>query len=169
MDNPLAIGQGQTISQPFVVAYMTELLYLQGDETVLEIGTGSGYQAAVLAHLARYVYTIERFPLLAERAGSTLNRLAYHNLDIHIGDGSQGLPDMAPFDAIVVTAAAPSVPGTLCTQLKRDGGRLVIPVGSSDQQELQRVVRQADTWRIDHLTPVRFVPLVGRFGFRDDS
>lgn len=166
-DGPLPIGDDQTISQPFIVAAMTQLLHLQSHERVLEIGTGCGYQTAVLCEIAAYVFTLERHPRLAERASQTLHQLGYKNVDLHIGDGSQGLPDMSPFDAIVVTAAAPSVPGPLCWQLNPDGGRLVLPVGDAKHQELQRVWRRADQFEVDKVMTVRFVPLVGRFGFKD--
>lgn len=166
-DGPLPIGENQTISQPFIVAAMTQMLQLQGCERVLEIGTGCGYQTAVLCELAQHVYSLERFARLAERAAQQLHRLGYTNVDIHVGDGSQGLPDMAPFDAIIVTAAAPSLPGPLCWQLEPAHGRLVIPVGDSKNQQLQRVWRRDDQFKVEQLMPVRFVPLVGRFGFKE--
>lgn len=168
-DGPLAIGDKQTISQPFIVAYMTQALALQPDHTVLEIGTGSGYQTAILAHLAHYVYSLERFPRLADLAGERLSKLEITNVDIHIGDGSQGLPDMAPYDAIIVTAAAPMLPGPLCTQLYPNGGRLVIPVGDSNDQSLKLVIRKDDKWQIQKLMGVRFVPLIGRYGFKPED
>lgn len=166
-DGPLPIGENQTISQPFIVAAMTQLLQLKADEEVLEIGTGCGYQTAVLCEMARYVYTLERYPRLAARASQILHQLGYENVDLHVGDGSQGLPDMSPFDAIIVTAAAPSVPGPLCWQLNEDGGRLVIPVGDAKHQQLQRVWRRGDQFKVETVMSVRFVPLVGRFGFRE--
>ncbi len=164
-DTPLPIGSDQTISQPFIVAYMTQLLGLTGREYVLEIGTGSGYQTAVLCKLARYVYSLERYRSLAERAAHTLHRLEIKNVDIHVGDGSQGLPDMAPFDAIIVTAAAPSIPGPLQAQLSPRGGRMVIPVGDAERQHLERVIRNGDRWHFERDIAVKFVPLVGRYGF----
>jgi protein-L-isoaspartate(D-aspartate) O-methyltransferase len=164
-DCPLPIGDNQTISQPYMVALMTQLLQLSGTERVLEIGTGSGYQAAVLADLAYEVYSLERNPRLAERAGNTLARLGYDNVEIYVGDGSQGLPDMAPFDAIVVTAAAPALPGPLRAQLAENGGRMVLPLGDHRSQHLERVVRRGSRWEIERILPVRFVPLVGRYGF----
>lgn len=164
-DGPLPIGDGQTISQPYVVAVMTQELHLLGAERVLEIGTGSGYQTAVLCRLARYVYSIERSAWLAEHAAETLSSLGFDNVDLHIGDGSQGLPDMAPFNAIIVTAAAPSLPGPLCTQLDPHGGRMVIPVGDHRQQTLQRVTREGDQWHVEQVMAVKFVPLRGRYGF----
>jgi protein-L-isoaspartate(D-aspartate) O-methyltransferase len=164
-DCPLPIGDNQTISQPYMVALMTQLLQLSGTERVLEIGTGSGYQAAVLADLAREVYSLERNPRLAERSGNTLARLGYDNVEIYVGDGSQGLPDMAPFDAIVVTAAAPALPGPLRAQLAESMGRMVLPLGDHRSQHLELVVRRGSRWEIERILPVRFVPLVGRYGF----
>jgi len=164
-DGPLPIGNNQTISQPYIVALMTQMLELSPDDVVLEIGTGSGYQAAILSRLAACVYSLERFVQLGNRAARTLAELGCDNVEVHIGDGSQGLPDMAPFDAIVVTAAAPAIPGPLRGQLA-DGGRLVLPVGDDRQQMLQRVRRTGPTWKIENLIPVMFVPLFGRHGFR---
>jgi protein-L-isoaspartate(D-aspartate) O-methyltransferase len=165
-DSPLPIGEDQTISQPYIVAAMTQLLYLSGHERVLEIGTGSGYQTAVLCELAAQVYSLERFPRLAERAANILSHLGYENLEIHVGDGSQGLPDMAPFDAIIVTAAAPALPGPLRSQLRPDGGRMILPIGDEKNQYLELVTRQNNRWEIEQMIPVRFVPLVGRYGFQ---
>jgi len=163
-DHPLPIGEGQTISQPFVVAAMLEALALRSKDVVLEVGTGSGYETAVLAELACTVYSIERIASLADRARTVLAQLGYTNVSVVHGDGSQGLPDAAPFDAIAVSAAAPQVPESLISQL-RDGGRLVIPVGSSYAQELQLVRRIGDSSTTLHLEGVRFVPLIGREGF----
>lgn len=171
-DSPLPIGFDQTISQPYIVAYMLECLGLIGSETVLEVGTGSGYQTALLAQLASYVISIERHAPLAERAAQTLDRLDIANVEIHVGDGSQGLCDMAPFDAIIVSAAAPALPQPLLAQLDDGGGRLVIPVGEHNVQYLVRAQRWGNSWQIDRLAEVRFVPLIGRNGFtnhhRDD-
>jgi protein-L-isoaspartate(D-aspartate) O-methyltransferase len=164
-DGALPIGRKQTMSQPYIVALMTEMLELDGTEHVLEIGTGSGYQTAVLCELAANVVSVERYPLLAGRSGDILARLGYENVDIYIGDGSQGLPDMAPYDAIIVTAAAPALPEPLRQQLKPDGGRLVLPIGSRESQRLERVVREGDNWLMERTIPVRFVPLVGSHGF----
>ncbi|MFA0777386.1 MAG: hypothetical protein PVTTEEND_001100 [Candidatus Fervidibacter sp.] len=163
-DYPLPIGYGQTISQPYIVALMTELLALKGDECVLEVGTGSGYQAAILAELAREVITIERIPELARRAQRVLTDLGYRNVTVLVGDGSLGAPDFAPFDAIIVTAAAPHPPKALLEQLK-DGGRLVIPIGDRPLQELIRFVRKGDEWQEEKHGPCLFVPLIGKNGW----
>jgi protein-L-isoaspartate(D-aspartate) O-methyltransferase len=165
-DHPIAIGEGQTISQPFVVAAMLESLALRPEDVALEVGTGSGYQTAVLAELVRHVYSIERIATLAERAAAVLERLGYSNVTVVQGDGSQGLPEAAPFDAIVVSAAAPRVPAPLMDQL-RDGGRLVIPVGSGFAQQLQLVRKIGGESSTMYLDGVRFVPLIGREGFRE--
>jgi len=163
-DEPLPIGEGQTISQPFMVAAMANALELAGKERVLEIGTGSGYQAALLSLLAAQVYSIENHPSLATAAQARLERLGYLNVHVHCGDGTLGLPDAAPFDAILVTAAAPQVPPPLIEQLA-EGGRLVIPVGSADQQELLRVRKIEGQVTSVALHYCRFVPLVGRHGW----
>jgi protein-L-isoaspartate(D-aspartate) O-methyltransferase len=168
-DHPLPIGEGQTISQPYIVALMTQMLNLKGHENVLEIGTGSGYQTAILCQLVRHIYSLEYYPRLAGRAAQTLARLGYNNVDIHVGDGSQGLPDMAPYDAIIVTAAAPALPGPLRAQLHPDGGRMILPVGSRDDQYLEMVTRHGNDWSIDRIDRVRFVPLLGRYGFKKPS
>ena len=163
-DGPLPIGNDQTISQPYIVALMSQVLELRPSDVVLEIGTGSGYQAAVLCELARHVYSLERYATLGERAAQRLETLGYHNLEIHIGDGSQGLPDMAPFDAILGTAAAPAIPGPLRSQLA-SGGRLVLPIGDREQQVLERIRRYGDQWPVERLLPVMFVLLYGEHGF----
>jgi protein-L-isoaspartate(D-aspartate) O-methyltransferase len=168
-DGALPISANQTISQPYIVALMTELLALRGGETVLEVGTGSGYQTAILCELAAHVYSLERIASLGREAAERLNRLGYHNVDIHLGDGSQGLPDMAPFDAIIVTAAAPVVPGPLRAQMRPNGGRLVIPVGSGDQQILRLIMRHGDHWADKPVAAVNFVPLIGHNGFEADD
>jgi len=165
-DGPLPIGNGQTISQPYIVALMSELLELRGDEKVLEVGTGSGYQAAVLAHLARQVHTIERYANLARYAARLLADLGLTNVTFHIGDGSKGLEEQAPFAGIIVTAAAPIIPPPLLDQLE-DGGRLVIPVGSRGGQVLERWVRQGERFDYESIIPVAFVPLVGEQGWKD--
>jgi protein-L-isoaspartate(D-aspartate) O-methyltransferase len=165
-DSPLPIDAGQTISQPYIVAFMIEGLLLQGGEKVLEIGAGSGYAAAVLAEVAGEVYTIERIGELATHAASVLAELDYENVEVICGDGTLGLPDQAPFDAIVVTAGGPAVPDCLKKQLKI-GGRLVIPVGSYRHfQQLVRVTRISETeYQEESLADVRFVPLVGKKGW----
>lgn len=168
-DTPLPIGDKQMISQPYIVALMSEMLALDGDECVLEIGTGSGYQTAVLAQLAGQVFSLERFPGLAEQAADVLEGLGYRNIEILVGDGSQGLPDMAPFDAIIVTAAAPMLPGPLRSQLGEHGGRMVLPVGDDRQQHLELVIRNGNRWQIEEANRVRFVPLVGRYGFPGEA
>lgn len=168
-DSPLPIGEGQTISQPYIVAYMAESLDLEGGEKVLEIGTGSGYAAAVLAEIAAEVYTIERIEGLASMARSNLDALGYKNVHVRCGDGTLGWPEEAPFDGIVVAAGGPDVPDTLQQQLET-GGRLVIPIGRTKAyQELVRVTRVAeDEFRTEDLVPVRFVPLVGEEGWAQE-
>ena len=163
-DQPLPIGEGQTISQPFMVAAMTEAMELMGNERVLEVGTGSGYQAAVLSLLAREVYTLESHASLALAAQERLARLGYANVYVRVGDGTLGLPAAAPFDAIVVTAAAPRIPPPLVEQLA-EGGRLVIPVGEAHQQELLQVRKRSGQTTAQVLYYCRFVPLVGRYGW----
>jgi len=163
-DAALPIGEGQTISQPYMVARMCELLALDGGERVLEVGTGSGYQAAVLAELAVEVHTIERFAPLAEHAREVLDATGYGTVRVHVGDGSLGLPEHAPFGAIVVAAAAPEVPMPLYDQLE-EGGRLVVPVGRLHGQELRLIERGPEGPAVQASVPCRFVPLVGAAGF----
>ena len=158
-DEPLPIGGGQTISQPYIVAYMTEALDLGGGEKVLEIGTGSGYQTAVLAELAREVYTVELLPDLADRSRTLLTRLGCDNVRFRTGDGTLGWPDHAPYDAIMVTAAAAAVPAPLESQLG-EAGRMILPVGGPGFQELVLVRREGGAFRREKLLSVRFVPLV---------
>ena len=165
-DGPLPIGRGQTISQPYIVALMTESLALRGEEHVLEIGTGSGYQAAVLAQVARQVYTVERHEELALRAAHTLEQLGIKNVVVCTGDGTLGLSEHAPYNAIMVTAAAPSTPQALLSQLS-ENGRLVIPVGSMGAQYLERWKRKAEEFQRDVLIPVAFVPLIGEQGWEE--
>lgn len=167
-DEPLPIGEGQTISQPFMVAAMAEALSLDGNERVLEIGAGSGYQAAVLSLLAREVIAIETQSVLADSAAERLARLKYANVRVEEDDGSLGWPSAAPYDAILVTAGAPAVPPPLVEQLT-EGGRLVIPVGRSEHQELLRVVKRDGRTSQESLYACRFVPLVGRYGWRQDA
>ena len=163
-DAALPIGWGATISQPYMVARICEALALQGRERVLDVGTGSGYQAAVLAELAAEVDTIERVPELAAQARANLAAAGYERVRVHVGDGTLGVPDRAPFDAIAVAAAAPEVPQTLYGQLA-ERGRLVLPIGLREAQELQVVVRSPEGPAVLHSVPCRFVPLLGQEGF----
>lgn len=160
-DRPLSIGYGQTISQPFIVALMTQALELKGPEKVLEIGTGSGYQAAILAELAESVYSVERIPELAESARNVLSRLGYNKVHIKVAGEEMGWKEFAPYDAIVVTAAAPVIHNDFVEQLAI-GGRLVIPVGSRWEQELIKLTRGENKNHIDKLGGCRFVPLIGK-------
>jgi len=168
LDGPLPIGLGQTISQPYMVAVMSEALKLKQGERVLEIGTGSGYQAAILAEIAGEVYSVERHGVLALRAENSLENLGYANIHIKVGDGTLGWPEEAPFDAIIVTAGAPFVSETLKTQLK-DGGRLVIPVGSRWVQELLRITKEGNSFVQEDLLGCVFVPLVGEEGWGEGT
>jgi protein-L-isoaspartate(D-aspartate) O-methyltransferase len=163
-DAALPIGAGQTISQPYMVALICEALALRGTERVLDVGTGSGYQAAVLAELAREVDTIERIPELAEAARANLAAAGYRNVHVHVGDGTRGLPERAPFAAIAVAAAAPDLPPSLYEQLE-PRGRLVIPVGRRRVQRLELVIRSPEGPAVVKSVPCRFVPLVGEEGF----
>ncbi len=165
-DFPLPIGEKQTISQPYMVALMTESLQLGGGEKVLEIGTGSGYQAAVLAQIASRVYTVERFPALARRARRVIDSLHYNNVNIKVDDGTLGWESEAPFDGIVVTAGAPSVPESLPDQLA-PGGRLIVPVGTYGAQVLKRITRKEKGSLEEDLLDCRFVPLIGKHGWND--
>ncbi len=162
----LPIGDGQTISQPYIVALMTQALELNGREKVLEIGTGSGYQAAILAQLCREVVTIERIANLSRHAQVVLDSLGYDNIDYHVADGTLGYPDAAPYDGILVTATAPKLPQSLCEQLTL-GGRMVIPIGEEKVQELKLITRGTDGLRVENLCNVRFVPLIGEQGWKD--
>lgn len=166
-DGPLPIGHGQTISQPYIVALMTQLLALKGPETVLEVGTGSGYQAAVLSYLTAQVYSIERSPELADLARQALDRLGIENVSVRNGDGTKGLPEFAPFQGMVVTAAAPKVPQPLLDQLDSDG-RLVLPVGGRDGQILECWRRDGGEFRVERIAPVAFVPLIGTYGWPEE-
>ncbi len=163
-DGPLPIGHHQTISQPYIVALMLQLASLRGGETVLEVGTGSGYQAALLGRLAAKVYSVECIPELAMGARQVLERLGIGNVEVVVGDGSRGLQEHAPYQAIVVAAAAPKVPQPLKDQLA-DGGRLIIPVGGREGQVLERWRRRGDDFVRERITPVAFVPLVGDGGW----
>lgn len=163
-DGPLPIGEEQTISQPYIVALMTQMLELRPEDRVLEIGTGCGYQAAVLSCLTREVYSVERFPRLAKAAVENLERLKIENVHVHVGDGSCGLPEFAPYDGILVTAAAPHVPKPLLEQLA-DEGRLVLPVGPRGGQNLERWIREGERYSREVGLPVAFVPLIGEHGW----
>jgi protein-L-isoaspartate(D-aspartate) O-methyltransferase len=159
-DYPLPIGQGQTISQPYIVSLMTELLELKGNEKVLEIGTGSGYQAAVLAEIVKEVYTIEIVEPLARSAKERLQELGYKNIKVKAGDGYQGWPEAAPFEAILVTAAPDHIPEPLIRQLK-EGGRMVLPVGTYPYQELKKIIKKSGRAEVSNILPVLFVPMTG--------
>jgi len=164
LDCPLSIGMGQTISQPFMVALMTQCLSLKGSETVLEVGTGSGYQAAILSKLAKMVYSIERFNLLADRAEKIFKELEIKNVKIIVGDGSKGLEEYSPYDGIIVTAGAPEIPKNLIEQLN-EKGKMVIPVGNSFSQDLLLGIKEKGKLKISNYGGCVFVPLVGRYGW----
>ena len=166
-DKPLPIGFDQTISQPFIIALMTETLELTGSEKVLEVGTGSGYQAAILAELARLVVTVERLPALAEGAGKVLDSLGYTNIVVHLAEETLGWPAEAPYDAIMVTAGAPRVPADLLSQLAING-RMVIPVGSRYVQELCKITRRRRKNIVENLGGCRFVSLVGKDAWEEE-
>ncbi|MEE9202654.1 MAG: protein-L-isoaspartate(D-aspartate) O-methyltransferase [Dehalococcoidia bacterium] len=168
-DHPLPIGVGQTISQPFIVALMTSSLRLNGEEKVLEVGTGSGYQAAILSLLCRQVVSVERLAPLAEEAGERLAELGYTNVEVHVAEMGLGWPPQAPYDGIVVTAAAPHLPRELVGQLA-PGGRMVVPVGSKEEQELLRVSkRETGTVVVETMGACRFVPLMGPGAWGEDD
>ena len=162
-DHPLPIGEGQTISQPYIVALMTEVLNLKESDKVLEIGTGSGYQAAILGELCDSIYTIEIVEVLGKRAANLLNTLGYENIEVKVGDGYKGWPEYAPFDAIIVTCSPTQVPQPLQDQLA-EGGRMVIPVGRREAQELVLLTKQKGKLQQQHIIPVRFVPMVDSTG-----
>jgi protein-L-isoaspartate(D-aspartate) O-methyltransferase len=164
-DHAMPIGEGQTISQPYIVAWMTELLRLEGEESVLEIGTGTGYQSALLGLLARKVYSVERIAALADSARERLASLGLENIEVVVGDGSRGLPEHAPYQDIIVTAGSPQVPQALVEQLA-DGGRLVIPVGTASMQMLTLVEKRGSEVVTRELGNCVFVPLVGKYGWR---
>lgn len=164
-DYPLPIAEGQTISQPFIVALMTQHLDVHPDDVVLEVGTGSGYQAAILAELCSKVYSIERFGAIASKTRKLLDALGYHNVMIMVGDGTRGYAEKAPYDGIIVTAAAPHVPDTFRQQMK-DGGRLLIPVGDEHVQTLMKITRQGNTFTDESLGGCRFVKLIGEYGWQ---
>lgn len=164
-DGPLPIGEGQTISQPYIVAFMTEALKLEGQEKILEIGTGSGYQAAILAELCKEVYTIELYKTLAEKSASLLKSLNYANVFVRQGDGYLGWPEKSPFDAIIVTCSPSKVPQPLIDQLK-EGGRMIIPVGDSVNQELWILKKSKGKLKKESVMPVIFVPMKNKEGKR---
>jgi protein-L-isoaspartate(D-aspartate) O-methyltransferase len=165
-DEPLPIGGGQTISQPYIVAVMTAALHLSGKERVLEIGTGCGYQAAVLGRLAGEVFSVECRAELAATAADRLGRLGFTNVHVHCGDGTLGLAEIAPFDAILAAAGAPGVPAPLVAQLA-EGGRMILPVGGAEHQELQLIERRNGILQTSLLESCRFVPLVGHHGWKE--
>lgn len=164
-DHPLPIGERQTISQPYMVALMTQCLSLRGQERVLEIGTGSGYQAAILAELAAEVYTVEKVASLSKKAEETIRECGYNNVHFLVADGTLGWPERAPYDGIIVTAGAPDIPGPLVEQLT-DGGRLVIPVGGGWSQELVVLHKEKDRIKREDICGCVFVPLLGEFGWK---
>jgi protein-L-isoaspartate(D-aspartate) O-methyltransferase len=167
-DSAIPIGEGQTISQPYMVAVMTEFLELKGTEKVLEIGTGSGYQAAVLAELAKEIYTVERVAVLAERAEERYRELGYANIRVKVADGTLGWPDASPFDRIIITAGTPKVPAPLLQQLA-DQGILIAPVGDRFSQQIIKVKKTGDTIVEEYLTPCVFVPLIGQYGWKKED
>lgn len=167
-DIALPIGEGQTISQPYMVAIMTELLQLKGDEKVLEIGTGSGYQAAVLAELSREVFTIERVAVLAKRAEERFQSLGYNNIHVRVGDGTLGWPEKSPFDRVVITAGSPRIPQTVLEQLS-DEGIIVAPIGDYFSQQLTIIKKSKGTLSEQLHTPCMFVPLIGEYGWKKDA
>lgn len=166
-DYPIPIGFGQTISQPYIVALMTEKAQLKTEDTVLEIGTGSGYQAAILSCLCKKIDSIERISALGKQAQKVLSESGFNNVAVHIADGTGGWPDAAPYDAILVTAGSPSVPPPLQLQL-RNGGRLIIPVGSSWHQDLQLWIKTETDFEMETIIPVVFVPLLGKWGWEGE-
>ncbi|MCX5894894.1 MAG: protein-L-isoaspartate(D-aspartate) O-methyltransferase [Proteobacteria bacterium] len=167
-DGPLPIGEGQTISQPYMVAIMTQCLQLKGPVKVLEIGTGSGYQMAILLEITPHVYSIERLPAIVQKARENLALAGFEHPSIRVGDGSCGWPEEAPFDGIIVTSGAPRIPSSLKEQLS-DGGRLVIPVGSRYSQVLYTVTRQGNGFLEEEITACVFVPLIGKYGWKEEQ
>ncbi len=164
-DHPLPISEGQTISQPYIAALMTEYLKPECDDTILEIGTGSGYQTAILAELSLKVYSVERIGSIASNARKLLDKLGYHNVMIIIGDGTKGFQEKAPYDGIIVTAAAPDIPEPFLQQLK-DGGRIIIPVGDEYSQTLVRITKNGRDFNREELNACRFVKLIGEYGWK---
>ena len=171
-DARIPIGDGQMLEAPWTIGLMLQALALQGDEQVLLVSLESGYTAALLMRMAGYIYCIENSPRVVQRAGDRLEELHCEAIDIHQGDGTQGLPDMAPFRAILVMGAVPVLPGSLCRQLHPESGRMVIAIGPRDEQSLQLVTRQSDRWNTQTLSVGQYTPLTGRYGFQpaeDDS
>ncbi|QPJ66781.1 MAG: protein-L-isoaspartate(D-aspartate) O-methyltransferase [Candidatus Nitrohelix vancouverensis] len=168
-DHPLPIGDNQTISQPFIVAHMTQALQLTGEERVLEIGTGSGYQTAILAETASQVFTIERISSLSKRARILLGELGYTNVNFKVFDGAYGWRDQSPYQAILVAAAAPDIPSSLLDQLDEQGGRLVAPVGDLESQQLVLVTRRGDSFVRKNIGDCKFVPMIGKFGWTEEG
>lgn len=166
-DRALPIGHGQTISQPYIVALMTELLELKGDEKILEIGTGSGYQAAILAELVKEVHTIERVEQLAEEAKKRFEKIGMKNIKVYVKDGTEGLTEEAPFDRIIITAATPEIPQPLIEQLK-EGGIIVAPVGERYSQYMLKAIKKGKNLERYYLIPVAFVPLIGKYGWKEE-
>jgi protein-L-isoaspartate(D-aspartate) O-methyltransferase len=166
-DYPLPIAAGQTISQPYIVAYMTQALELKDTDNVLEIGTGSGYQAAVLSRICEKVYTVERIHTLLATARKTFDKLRYYNIVSKLDDGTLGWPENGPYDAIIITAGGPKIPEPLIDQLADDGGRLIMPVGGQHVQTLQLLTKRGQATEISSLESVRFVNLIGEFGWKN--
>ncbi|MEW6215426.1 MAG: protein-L-isoaspartate(D-aspartate) O-methyltransferase [Nitrospirota bacterium] len=166
-DMALPIGEGQTISQPYMVAIMTELLELKGNEKVLEIGTGSGYQAAILAELSKEVYTVERVALLAKKAEERFHSLGYNNIHVKVGNGTLGWPEESPFDRIMITAGTPKIPDPLVEQLS-EGGLIIAPVGDRFSQQLLKCKKSRGRFSGEYHTPCVFVPLIGEYGWKDN-
>jgi protein-L-isoaspartate(D-aspartate) O-methyltransferase len=167
-DSALSIGEGQTISQPYMVAVMTELLELNGHEKVLEIGTGSGYQAAILAELAREVYTVERVPALARLSEERFRSIGYNNIHVKIGDGTLGWPENSPFDRMIITAGTPKIPGPLIEQISEEG-IIVAPVGDRSSQQLLKLRKSKEKFLEEFHTPCVFVPLIGRYAWQGEE
>jgi protein-L-isoaspartate(D-aspartate) O-methyltransferase len=167
-DRPLPIGEGQTISQPYIVAVMTELLEPHPDDRILEIGTGSGYQAALLSELVARVVTLERLPMIADKARNNLRSLEIQNVEVVVGDGTLGWPEQAPYNGVLITASTPDIPPPLVEQLA-EGGRLVAPVGGQGYQELIKLIKQGSRVEKTHHGGVVFVPLIGRYGWPRES
>jgi protein-L-isoaspartate(D-aspartate) O-methyltransferase len=163
-DHPIPIGEGQTTSQPYIIAVMLEALRIKPDDKVLEVGTGTGYQTALLAKLAFRVYSVERHALLAQQTENILRSLGYSNVGVILGDGTEGLPEFAPFNSIIVSAAAPNVPKPLFDQLV-EGGRMIVPVGPENSQELQLIIKNAGEAKVTRMEACRFVPLIGVHGY----